>query len=390
MPVNTTRSRADALRDFVAGRREEMVDLLRTLVDIESPTDHPKGTTEVATLLGERLADLSFDVRRLPSERYGEHLVADGGAAEGSRLFAVGHVDTVFPLGTGWGFSIDGDRAYGPGVIDMKSGDVALVFALRALHETGGIPLPVRVFYNTDEEPGSPESRELIPGLLEGCDQAFVLEPSEPNGTAVMRRKGVAIFDVAVTGRAAHAGQEPERGISANRELCALVLEAEALASKETGTTVNAGIIAGGTAAYVIPEHASCTIDVRVPDVSEQRRIEQGLAEICAVSREPGTEIRLGGGFHRPPMTPGDGTQRLLDAYQRAAAVAGQAITFDLSGAASDGNTIAGCGVPVIDGLGGIGGRAHSSEEYLELESLFDRTLLLAHAIEQLALAPRP
>lgn len=381
----TASTRATAIREYVDAHRDEMLALLQELVEIESPTAHPEGTNAVAGRLGSELTALGFDVRRLTSTRFGDHLVADGGSDAGPPIFAIGHVDTVYDLGTGWGFSRDSERAYGPGVIDMKSGNVSLVFALRALHATGGIPLPVRVCFNTDEEPGSPESRHLFEELLDGYRYALVLEPTEPSGEGVGSRKGVGIFTIEVTGRAAHAGQEPEKGASANAPLCRLVLEAEALARPDIGTTVNAGWLRGGTAAYVIPESAEARIDVRVPDTAEQRRIETALAEICAGAQPEGVRVELSGGFHRPPMERLPEAERLHAAWGRAADLLGQEVTFGLSGAASDGNSIAGHGVPVIDGLGPVGGRAHSSEEYLEIETFFDRTALLAVAIADLS-----
>lgn len=381
----TASTRATAIRDYVDAHRDEMLGLLQELVEIESPTAHPDGTNAVAGRLGAELTPLGFDVRRLPSARFGDHLVADGGSATGPPIFAIGHVDTVYDLGSGWGFSRDAERAYGPGVIDMKSGNVALVFALRALHATGGIPLPVRVCFNTDEEPGSPESRHLFKDLLDGYRYALVLEPTEPTGEGVGSRKGVGIFTVAVSGRAAHAGQEPEKGASANAPLCRIILEAEALARADVGTTVNAGSMRGGTAAYVIPESAEAQIDVRVPDSAEQRRIEDALAEICGREQPEGVRVELSGGFHRPPMERLPAAERLHAAWDAAADLLDQEISFGRSGAASDGNSIAGHGVPVIDGLGPVGGRAHSTEEYLEIETFFARTALLAVAIADLS-----
>jgi glutamate carboxypeptidase len=374
-----------ALRECVESYRHDMLSLLERVVNIESPTDHPAGVNQVGAVFGEALTDLGLAVRTLPSADFGDHLVAEGGAPGGVHVLLMGHMDTVYPLGTGWPYSQSGERAFGPGVVDMKSGDVALVFALKALRDTGGIPVSVRVVLNSDEEPGSPESRGLLPDLVDGIDWAFVLEPSEPDGTIVRERKGVGIFRFAIHGRAAHAGQEPEKGLSANRALAQLVLAAEGLADPVAGTTVNAGRIAGGTAPYVIPEFAEADVDVRVPSVEERARMEAALRGLVVTGDDTRPEVTLTGGFHRPPMPQLPRTAELVAAISAAAATAGQRVRFGRSGAASDGNDLVSLGIPTIDGIGPIGGRAHSTSEYLELPSFSERTLLLALTLRELA-----
>jgi glutamate carboxypeptidase len=374
----TLAARAAAVRAHVDARRGEMLALLGRLVETESYTEDRAGVNAVGALLAQRLAALGLAVRRLPETNYGDHLVAEADCPGAPRVMLVGHLDTVFPTGTGWGFRVEGDRAYGPGVVDMKAGLVAALYALAALRATGPLPVAVRVFLNSEEEPGSPRSRHLIPDLARGVDYALDLELAEADGAVVVARKGVGIFTLTVTGRAAHAGQEPEQGINANRELAYLVLAAEDLAAWDAGTTVNAGRIEGGTVPYAISAWAQARIDVRVRDTAEQARLEQALAALARANRVPGTTIAVEGSFHRPPMVELAGAGALRAAVEAAAAACGQRVRFAPSGAASDANNLVAAGVPTLDGLGGIGGRAHSPDEYLELPSLYDRAVLLA------------
>ncbi|MBW4082002.1 M20 family metallopeptidase [Paenibacillus sp. S150] len=381
MSVKMQSEAVNLIAAYIQAQRGRMLQLLQQLVDIESPTDHPEGVNRVGAILKRELLEAGFQVQVLKESAYGDHILADYEVQGTPRVLLMGHMDTVFPLGTGWKFTMDGERAYGPGVIDMKSGDLAALFAFKALQATVGVPLSVRIFYNSDEEPGSPASRQLIPGVADGVDWAFVLEPAEPDGHVVSTRKGVGIFRFQVTGRAAHAGQEPEKGINANIELMHQLLEAARLARPEAGTTVNPGTIAGGTQPYVIPEFAEGAVDVRVQTLKEQQRIEKAFQALPASQVVPGARLVVTGGFHRPPMPETPGTLFLKDVYGQACACAGQAVVFGGSGAVSDGNNIAAAGVPVLDGVGPVGGRLHSRDEYLELESFFQRTVALATSL---------
>jgi len=369
------------IRDYIAQNRTAMLAKLKQIVELESHTEDRAGVNRVGELLSAELRDLGFTVRTLPEQAYGDHVVGELEQPGKPRVLLMGHMDTVYPTGTGWGFSITGDRAHGPGVIDMKSGDLTLIYALKALKATTGIPVALRVFYNSEEEPGSPRSRHLIADIAKGIDYAFVLEPSDADGAIVTQRKGVGIFTLTVKGRSAHAGQEPEKGINANRELAFQIIAAEDLANPSVGTTVNAGRIEGGVVPYAISEHAQARIDVRVTSLDEQARMEQGMAALQKANRVSGTEITVTGGFHRPPMVEIARTGQLIAAINEAAAACGQSVRFGSSGGASDGNNLVALGIPVIDGIGAIGGRAHSREEYMEVESFFARTELLAAAL---------
>lgn len=366
--------------------RPEMLAFLRRLVEIESPSESLGGVRRVGDVLADELSDLGLTVRREPAEGFADHVVADGGPPGAPRALFVGHMDTVFPVGTGWGFSTRDGRAYGPGVIDMKSGNCVALYALKILKTLSGLPLAVRVLFNSDEEQGSPQTRALIPEICRDVDFAFVMEPAEANGDIITRRKGAGVFTAEVRGRAAHAGKQPESGINANLQLAHLILAAESLARPDLGTTVNTGFVSGGAAAAVVAEHARADFDVRVPDANEQCRIEEELPGLAHRAPEvAGAEIDVHGFFHRPPMWQEDATKKLTDALEAAARACGGTAQFGTSGAVSDGNLTAAAGVPTIDGMGPVGGREHSSDEYMELESYFERTAWLAVALRSLA-----
>ncbi len=364
--------------DFVQSNRQAMLDDLERVVNVYSGTFMPAGTTEVSRLFGELFRDLGAQVDFRSSENFGRHLIARVGPTGGKRVFVVGHLDTVFEDEDNWTFSIDGDHAYGPGVIDMKSGALAFVWALKAMQEAGTLNKEYVILLNTDEEPGSPESRTFIGEVAEGCDYALVMEPAEPGGEILRGRKGVGIFYFDVHGISAHAGQEPEKGASAIRAAADLIREVTDAAAVEPGTTINVGTVSGGSAIYAVPARCRLGVDVRVADQAEAERVEATFKEIAERHSTERITVELRGEFHRPPMTPNAPVEDLVRRYQAAAGKAGRSVSTAISGAASDGNTLAGLGFPVLDGLGPVGGRAHSSEEYMEVETYFDRTAILA------------
>lgn len=364
--------------DFVQRNRQVMLDDLERVVNVHSGTYMPEGTTEVSRLFGEMLRDLGAQVDFRPSENFGQHVIARIGPAGGERVFVVGHLDTVFEGEDNWTFTIEEKHAYGPGVIDMKSGALAFVWALKAMQEAGTLNKQYVILLNTDEEPGSPESRTFIGEVAEGCDYALVMEPAEPGGEILRGRKGVGIFHFDVHGISAHAGQEPEKGASAIRVAADLIREVSDIAAVELGTTINVGTISGGSAIYAVPARCRLGVDVRVADRAEAERVEAAFDKIAQRYSTDRITVELQGEFHRPAMTPNAAVEDLVRRYQAAADKAGRSVSTAVSGAASDGNTLAGLGFPVLDGLGPVGGRAHSSEEYMEVETYFDRTAILA------------
>lgn len=372
---------------YVDARQEEMFDFLSRLVRMESPSQEKQCVDAVIDLLETAYRNLGFKTERLPRDQYGNHLIANLLGGDGPRVLFVGHADTVFPLGTLTTMPLrrEGNRLLGSGVEDMKGGLVVMLYAIRALLGLRG-PLKgsLRVVVNSDEEPGSPTSRDLWPDLCKDVDWAFILEPARPDGGLVLRRKGVGIFHLTVKGRSAHAGAEPEKGASAIRVLAKKILDLEALADLKVGTTVNTGVIQGGTHPYVVPAEAKASIDIRVPTLAERERVLAGMKAIVERGDLPGTQASLEGKFHRPPMEPAPGIERLQRIVEEEARTVNLQVRWALTGGASDGNNISAAGVPTVDGMGPVGGSAHSPDEYMDIPSLYQKTVLLASVLDRL------
>ena len=332
-------------------------------------------------ILSHELQEAACRTRRLPGEGTGDHLFARPRVRTrpGPYQLVIGHVDTVWPLGTAGGMRHREDgRFYGPGAYDMKGGLVQLVFALAALHELGYEPTvaPV-VFVNSDEEIGSVHSARYIRLLARRADRAFVLEPpAGPSGMLKTGRKGVERFEVVVTGRAAHAGTSPEEGVSAILELSRQVQELFALNDPEHGVTVNVGTIDGGLRANVVAAQAKALVDVRAPNEAAARAVGHAIRSL-----EPagwGTTITVRADSGRPPMPATDRNRALFRQAQRLAHGLGlQVDEAPLVGGASDANLTSGL-TATLDGLGPVGDGAHAADEHVLLSALPERAALLA------------
>ncbi len=295
------------------------------------------------------------------------------------------HFDTVWPAGTlaDMPFRIEDDRAYGPGTFDMKASLVLVEFALRAIRESGRrLPRPVVVLCTSDEEIGSPTSRRLIEEHARRSAYALVMEAPLPGGRLKTARKGVGRFSLTIEGRPAHAGVEPEKGISAVRELAHQILQVHALADSSAGTTVNVGVVRGGTTPNVIPAQATAEVDVRVVTADEEHRIEAAFAGLKAVT--PGVRLSVQGGFNRPPM---ERSPQIAALFERVRQI-GQTLGLDLeegsTGGGSDGNFTAAMGLPTIDGLGMPGAGAHAHHEHIEIAAFPERAAFLAALLLEL------
>ncbi|HCW51178.1 MAG TPA: hypothetical protein DGR79_03800 [Clostridiales bacterium] len=325
---------------------------------------------------------------RFPSVlRSGEPRSAAGGPGpepDGRQVLLLGHIDTVWPVGTlaERPFRVEDGKAYGPGAYDMKAGLVVALWALRALAACGRRPpRPVTLLVNTDEEVGSRTSEAVIEAEARRSAAVLVLEPALPDGAVKTWRKGVGRFRVEVRGRAAHAGAEPEKGVSAVEELARQVLRLHELTDLETGTTVNVGVIGGGTRPNVVAERAWAEVDVRVMTREEADRIQEVILGLRPVL--PGAGLEVSGGVGRLPMERNEGTLAL---YAKAREVAAE-LGFDLpesgTGGASDGNITSALGVPTLDGLGAAGDGAHAEHEHVDLATLPLRAALLAGLVER-------
>jgi glutamate carboxypeptidase len=363
-----------------------MVRDLRELVELESPSEDRELVNAAMEWVAAALRSrCGAQVEVLPGSPYGDHVRAHWGGEREPQLLVLCHADTVWPRGTvvKRPFRVEGERAYGPGVYDMKAGIVQLVWALHVLTRLGRVPdRAVTVLCTGDEEVGSPTSRPFIEAEARRSGAALVLEPATVTGAVKTWRKGVGRFRLEAHGRAAHAGVDPERGVSAVEELAHQILRLRALADPGTGTTVNVGVVGGGSKPNVVPEDAWAEVDVRVLTVADAMRVESALRGLRPVLA--GASLRVSGGFDRPPM---ERTERVVRLFLHARALAselGFALEESGSGGASDGNLVAAVGVPVLDGLGAVGDGAHADHEHVLVGSLPGRTALVARLIETL------
>lgn len=360
-------------------RREEMVALLRRLASIESPTREPATQAPVQELLAERLRAVGFRTRRLPGRETGGHLFARPEGRGCPFQLLLGHTDTVWPSGTLAEMPVERaeGRLRGPGVFDMKAGLVQMLFALEAVGSLGlALDVTPAVFVNSDEEVGSPESSRWIRRLARRADRALVLEPAlGPTGRIKTARKGTGRFEVRIVGRGSHAGLAPGEGASAVHELSHVIQDLHALAEGAAGVHVNVGEVSGGVRPNVVAPDARASIDVRVPDRESGREIEEAIRSLEAET--PGTRLEIEGSMERVPMEPTPRNRRL---WQRARGVGeqlGLALEEGTSGGASDANLTSRY-TATLDGLGPVGGGAHSDHEYVEIEELPRRAAVLA------------
>jgi len=359
----------------------ETLSLLEAVVNMDSPTVDKTLVDRLVRYLGTRFQTLGGSVEYIPAERFGDHLVARFDGASKSRLLILGHTDTVFPAGEVGRrpFRIENDRATGPGVFDMKAG-ITLIWA--ALRASGPLPRPVTVLLTSDEEMGSPSSRELIEREAGAASAVLVLEPSLPGGGIKTSRKGVGRFTIMATGRAAHAGIDPSRGINAIEEIAHQIVLLQGMSDGARGTTVTVGVVQGGTRVNVVPAEAAVEVDVRITSNEEAARITEMIRALRP--RLPGATLHIRGGINRPPMERTSDTARLFEIAREIGEKLGIRIEEGSTGGASDGNFTAAMGTPTLDGLGPIGDGAHSLEEYVEISSLPERAALIAGLIRQI------
>jgi glutamate carboxypeptidase len=278
-------------------------------------------------------------------------------------------------------FRIDGDQAYGPGVCDMKSGLLVGFFAVELLLEAGALQGSVVYVCNPDEEVGSPFSKPIIREAAEEADVALVLEPARSGGRVVTARKGVSDLRIRVTGRSAHAGVEPEKGASAVLEAAHKVVALHALNGRWPEVTVNAGEVSGGTRPNVVAERSSIHVDIRAPDEDTLQQAERAALLIAETSTVPGTTSTVRLSANHRPMERTEGTARLFEAARAMGAELGIDIGETATGGASDANTTSAAGTPTLDGLGPVGGDAHTPVEWLDLGSVVPRVALMAALI---------
>jgi len=370
---------------YFEDRRDDIVQTIRQLVEVESPSDNKAGVDRLGSLLAGRFEKLGGHAKFHRVADFGDHLQVDFPGRRGKPVLLLGHLDSVYPLGTlaTMPCRVDKGRLWGPGAFDMKSGIAFMLHAIEALRVWHGdnLPRPVTILLVSDEEVGSNTSRRITESVARNCSAVLVLEPSHgPKGAVKTARKGVGEYLLKITGKAAHSGLDFEKGESAIVELAHQILAISKLTDLKRGLTLNVGKVQGGTRSNVIPAEASAVIDARIARMKDATGIDRRLRSLKPVNRK--CKLQITGGINRPPM---ERTPVVTELYRKAAAIAkilGWNLEEAAVGGGSDGNFTAGLGIPTLDGLGGVGEGAHAPHESILISELPRRVALLAALIE--------
>ncbi|NLS04213.1 M20 family metallopeptidase [Rhizobium sp. P32RR-XVIII] len=352
-------------------------------VEIETPTRDSAAVNRLADRVEAIAREAGLATERTPGALgFGDILAVRSPRPAGSNergVLILAHLDTVHPMGTikeNLPLRQEGDRLYGPGIYDMKSGALMALEAMK-IAARDGTHLPVDLLFIPDEEMGSTSSRGVIENYARNASYALVVEPARDGGKIVVARKGVAMYDILVRGRASHAGTRPQDGRSAIRAAARLVLELESLNDAQRGITVTVGTIHGGTGRNIVPAECHMQVDLRLPDDETAAEILKKVESLTPV--DPDITIEIKGGVNRPPFAQSEAGERLFDHAARLAADLGITLEGVSTGGGSDGNFTAALGVPTLDGLGADGAGAHTFDEYIFVSSLAVRTALLAN-----------
>jgi glutamate carboxypeptidase len=364
----------------------ELLAGIEAWVAVESPTREIAGVERAMALAERELAAAGARTRRIPGSRgLAHHLeAASAWGGDGPGILVLSHLDTVHPVGTlaRFPFRVEGDRAYGPGIYDMKGGAYIALAAFRSLAQAGvRPPLPVRFLIVSDEEIGSPTSRALIEEAGRKAKYVLVTEPSRDGGKVVTARKGTGRFTITAHGRPAHSGSRPEDGRSAIGEIARQVLDIEKLADRARGITTNVGLIRGGTAANVVPAECAIEVDFRVATTADAEHMVRTLGSRTPHNRD--VRLVIEGRLNRPPFEKTPAIDALFERARQIAAGIGFALEDCSTGGGSDGNFLA-ARIATLDGLGVDGAGAHTLEEHLLVSSLVPRLRLLRGLMETL------
>ncbi len=373
------------LLGFLQQRRAAIVETLRQMVELESPSDDKAAVDRLGEFLAEQFAAVGGRPKFHRQSERGNHLQVDFAGPNSQRpVMLLGHFDTVWTLGTlvRMPWRVAQGRAWGPGSYDMKSGITLMLHALSALREVRGkLSRPVTVLLNTDEEVGSHTSRAIIERLARQSAGVLIMEPSLGlKGAVKTARKGVGEYCLKVTGAPAHAGISPSEGASAVVELAHQIVKISGLVDLKRGISVNAGVIEGGTRSNVVAAEASALIDVRIARVRDAAYIDKKLHALRPCNRK--CRLQLSGAINRLPMERTNGVAALYGKARDVAALLDWKLEEASTGGASDGNFTAALGVPTLDGLGGVGEGAHAFNESVIIEELPRRGALIAMLIE--------
>jgi glutamate carboxypeptidase len=381
--MNENRTMMRSLRRELRGREQMLVRMLGSFVRCESPSHDKAAVDRLGRMVASEWRRRGAKVRILRQTKRGNHARAEiwlgHGRPEG-QIMILGHLDTVYPLGTlaAMPFRVRGGRAFGPGTFDMKAGLVLALAAVDALRILRLRPKKRLVFFwNSDEEIGSYASRAAIEREARRSDAVLVLEPAAGReGNLKTARKGVGTAELIITGRASHAGLDPGAGVNAVHELAEQIVRLEHVNNPKRGIALQATVIEGGTVSNVVPHHARAEVDIRYTHVADAPKIERQLRSLRPIL--PGARLEVRGGINRPPLERTPAVMRLFRHAKELMGEMGLSLGEAWVGGGSDGNFTAALGVPTLDGLGAIGNGAHSSVEHVIIRSLPERAALLA------------
>lgn len=370
---------------YLSNHQDRIVQTIRELVEIESPSDNKPAVDRIATFLAQKFQALGGRTQLHRSNDFGDSLQIDFASRSNRKpVLLLGHYDTVYPLGTlaNMPCKIENGRLLGPGVLDMKSGIALMLHAIEALQAWHGeLPRPVTVFLVSDEEVGSRSSRKVTEALAKKSAGVLVLEPAAGlRGAVKTARKGVGEYSLRVNGVAAHAGLDPSKGHSAILELARQVAVIAKLNNLKQGLSINPGVIQGGTRTNVIAAEAVAGIDVRIKSAKQASTIDRKLRSLKLFDKH--CKLEMTGGINRLPMERTTGVAALYKKAQEIASLVNWKIEEAAVGGGSDGNFTAGLGIPTLDGMGGVGEGAHAVHEHIVISELPRRALLLAGMIE--------
>ncbi|MGL5007159.1 MAG: M20 family metallopeptidase [Plesiomonas sp.] len=358
---------------------------LKPLINVDCGTSTVEGVAVIADIMAQKYRDLGWktEVVNLGTQAGPGVVAMNKPDADQFDVVLIGHMDTVFPVGTAAErpMSTDAQRVYGPGVSDMKSGLLNIVWALRHLDQEALNRLSICVIMNPDEEIGSIHSHEWIASLAKKGKCVLVAEAARADGSLVKARKGMARYKMTFSGKAAHAGNEPENGRSSISEMAHWIIAMNDLTNFESGTTLNVGIVKGGNGANIVPDHAELLVDIRFWDNAEYADVHNELMMLQNSPFIEGVNIVIEREAHKPAMTPSTQTEQLMRLVERCGVEENIAISWKAVGGGSDANLTASLGIPSLDGFGPIGAGFHSPDEYLELDSILPRIRLLQRVL---------
>ncbi len=374
---------------WLASQREAMLALLEEVVNIDSGSYDKAGVDAVGERFLRFFREQGIPTTVIPNDTYGDVIQAQVGGAGGSNkpIVLLGHRDTVFPKGEAARrpFRTADGRAYGPGVADMKAGLVMNAFVLAAYNRSGGAPAPLVALMTSDEEIGSPTGRPIIEDLARQARAVFNSEPGRPSGNVVTGRKGGVFMHMEVFGKAAHSGGNFEQGVSAISELAHKIVALHAITDLARGTTVNVGLVSGGQSVNTVAPWAECQIDLRYVTPADREDAMRRIEAVLASATVPGTSARLTIKGEFRPLVQDAGGEELFRLYRDAMRDLGRSVEGEFTGGCADSGFTASVGCPTLCAVGPVGGKAHSPEEYLEVESLVPRAQAVALAIARLA-----